>query len=119
MTDQRVRGEGDPPVGDSAVNEANAYSNRVVTEAKGTAATIVQAAQAYREQAVRDQVGALMAQRLHDALGSVVPDEARMPLVFMLTGGLLNAGMGYLEYAQVAEEMAKFADSMPWKKKRA
>jgi membrane protease subunit HflK len=42
---------------DSAVNEANAYSNRVVNEAKGTAATIVQAAQAYREQAVRDATG--------------------------------------------------------------
>jgi AcrR family transcriptional regulator len=69
--------------------------------------------------AVRDQVGALMAQRLHDALGPSVPDEASTPLVFMLTGGLLNAGMGYLEYPQVAEEMAKFADSMPWKKKRA
>ncbi len=68
--------------------------------------------------AVRDAVGALMAQRLHDALGSIVPDEARTPLVFMLTGGLLNAGMGYLEYAQVAEEMAKFADSMSWKKRR-
>ena len=68
--------------------------------------------------AVRDQVGALMAQRLHDALGPIVPDEARTPLVFMLTGGLLNAGMGYLDYPQVAEEMAKFADSMPWKKKR-
>ena len=68
--------------------------------------------------AVRDAVGALMAQRLHDALGSIVPDEARTPLVFMLTGGLLNAGMGYLEYAQVAEEMAKFADSMSWKTRR-
>lgn len=69
--------------------------------------------------AVRDRVGALMAQRLHDALGAIVPDEARTPLVFMLTGGLLNAGMGYLEYGQVADEMAQFADSMPWKRKRA
>jgi membrane protease subunit HflK len=42
---------------DSAVNEANAYSNRVVNEAKGDAATIVQAAEAYREQAVRDATG--------------------------------------------------------------
>lgn len=42
---------------DSAVNEANAYSNRVVNEAKGDAATIVQAAQAYREQTVRDATG--------------------------------------------------------------
>ncbi|HEX3699304.1 MAG TPA: FtsH protease activity modulator HflK [Phenylobacterium sp.] len=42
---------------DSAVNEANAYGNRVVNEAKGDAATIVQAAQAYREQTVRDATG--------------------------------------------------------------
>jgi membrane protease subunit HflK len=41
----------------SAINEANAYSNRVVNEAKGTAATIVQAAEAYREQSVRDATG--------------------------------------------------------------
>jgi hypothetical protein len=37
----------------------------------------------------------------------------------MLTGGLLNAGMGYLDYPQVAEEMATFADSMSWKRKRS
>ena len=69
--------------------------------------------------AVRDQVGALMAQRLHDALGAVVPEEARVPLVFMLTGGMLNAGMGYLGYQEAAEVMVTFADSMPWKRKRA
>jgi TetR/AcrR family transcriptional regulator, cholesterol catabolism regulator len=69
--------------------------------------------------AVRDQVGNLMAKRLDDALGAVVPAEALTPLVFMLTGGLLNAGMGYLEYSQVAEEMATFADAMAWKRKRS
>jgi AcrR family transcriptional regulator len=68
--------------------------------------------------ALRDQIGGLMAQRLDDAMGKVVPVEARMPLMFMLTGGLLNAGMGYLEYADVADQMAAFADSMPWKRKR-
>jgi AcrR family transcriptional regulator len=68
---------------------------------------------------LRDQIGDLMASRLNAALGSIVPPEARTPLVFMLTGGMLNAGMGYLSYAQVADEMAKFADLMPWKKKRA
>jgi hypothetical protein len=36
----------------------------------------------------------------------------------MLTGGLLNAGMGSVEYRQVADEMATFADSLQWKKKR-
>ena len=42
---------------DSAVNEANAYRNRVVQEAKGDAAKIVQSAQGYREQAVRTATG--------------------------------------------------------------
>jgi membrane protease subunit HflK len=41
----------------SAVNEADAYRNRVVNEAKGDAAKIVQSAQAYREQAVRTATG--------------------------------------------------------------
>jgi len=41
----------------SAVNEANAYRNKVVNEAKGTAAKVVQDAQAYREQSVRDALG--------------------------------------------------------------
>ena len=41
----------------SAINEANTYRNRVVNEAKGTAAQIVQSAQAYREQSVRDALG--------------------------------------------------------------
>ena len=42
---------------DSAVNEANAYRNRVVQEAKGDAAKIVQSAQGYREQSVRTALG--------------------------------------------------------------
>jgi len=42
---------------DSAVNEANAYKNRVVNEAKGNAAQIIQQAQAYRERVVRTADG--------------------------------------------------------------
>ncbi|HEV2531858.1 FtsH protease activity modulator HflK [Phenylobacterium sp.] len=42
---------------DSARNEANTYRNRVVNEAKGDGARIVQSAQAYREQSVRDALG--------------------------------------------------------------
>jgi membrane protease subunit HflK len=44
-------------VADSAVNEANAYRNKVVNEAKGDAAKIVQSAQGYREQVVREAQG--------------------------------------------------------------
>jgi membrane protease subunit HflK len=42
---------------DSAVNEANAYSNRVVNEAKGDAAKITQAAEGYRSQTVLEAEG--------------------------------------------------------------
>jgi membrane protease subunit HflK len=42
---------------DSAVNEGNAYRNRVVNEAKGDAAKIVQEAQGYREKAIREATG--------------------------------------------------------------
>jgi len=42
---------------DSAVNEANAYRNRVINEAKGTAAQITQSAEGYREKAVREATG--------------------------------------------------------------
>ncbi len=41
----------------SAVNQANAYRNRVINVAKGDAAQIVQSAQAYREQVVRTAQG--------------------------------------------------------------
>jgi modulator of FtsH protease HflK len=41
----------------SAINDANAYRNRVVNEAKGTAAKIVQDAQGYKEQVVREAQG--------------------------------------------------------------
>ena len=42
---------------ESAENEANAYRNRVVNEARGDAARITQAGEAYREQAVREATG--------------------------------------------------------------
>ena len=41
----------------SAVNQANAYRNRVINVAKGDAAQIVQSAQAYREQVVHTAQG--------------------------------------------------------------
>ena len=41
----------------SAINDANAYRNKVVNEARGTAAKIVQDAQGYREQVTREAQG--------------------------------------------------------------
>jgi AcrR family transcriptional regulator len=69
-------------------------------------------------QALNQQIGLLMTSRLETAMGDV-PQNLLTPLLFMLTGGMLNAGMGYVSYQQVADEMAQFADAMPWKKKRA
>jgi AcrR family transcriptional regulator len=68
--------------------------------------------------ALREQIGALMAGRLSAALDGIVPEDALTAVVFMLNGALLQAGMGYLEYGQVADEMARFADSTSWKKRR-
>jgi membrane protease subunit HflK len=42
---------------ESARNEANTYRNRVVNEAKGDAAKLIQSAEGYREQAVREATG--------------------------------------------------------------
>jgi membrane protease subunit HflK len=42
---------------ESSVNEANAYRNRKINEAKGDAAKIIQAAEGYREQVVREGAG--------------------------------------------------------------
>ena len=41
----------------SAINDANAYRNKVVNEARGSAAKIVQDAQGYREQVTREAQG--------------------------------------------------------------
>ncbi len=41
----------------SAINDANAYRNRVVNEAKGEAAKIIQASEGYRVQVVREAQG--------------------------------------------------------------
>ena len=69
-------------------------------------------------QAINRQIAELMAARLEQALGAHLADDARMPLLFMLTGGLLNAGMGYVEYRQVADEMSRFADAALAKRRR-
>jgi len=42
---------------ESARNDANTYRNRVVNEAKGDAAKLIQSAEGYREQAVREATG--------------------------------------------------------------
>ena len=41
----------------SSINEANTYRNRVVNEAKGTAAKITQAAEGYRQQVIARGAG--------------------------------------------------------------
>ena len=53
------------------INEANTYRNRVVNEAKGDAAKIVQAAQGYREQVVREAQG--QAARFNQIYAAIPP----------------------------------------------
>lgn len=65
------------------------------------------------------KIGAVMTDRIETALGDLLPDRARVPFLFMLTGGLLNAGMGYAEYRQIADEMADFVESVSWKRTRS
>jgi AcrR family transcriptional regulator len=69
-------------------------------------------------QALNQQIGGLMQERLEAAFGDLLPEEARVPLLFMLTGGMLHAGMRYRDYQQVADAMVRFADFLPGKRKR-
>jgi hypothetical protein len=69
-------------------------------------------------QAINGQIAVLMGDRIKAAFGDLLPPEAHVPLFFMLTGGLLNAGMGFVEYRDVTAEMVRFADALPLKKKR-
>lgn len=69
--------------------------------------------------ALRDRIGALMAARLQEALGPVVPEGSGRALVFLLTGGMLNAGMGYLRYDEVVAELVRFADAVRWQQVRS
>ncbi len=59
----------------SAINDANAYRNKVVNEARGAAAKIVQEAQGYREQVVR------YAQGQASAFDQLYPQYRRAPAV--------------------------------------
>ena len=52
---QRVASAGQEA--ESAINEANTYRNRVINEAKGDGARLIQSAQGYREQSVREAQG--------------------------------------------------------------
>lgn len=60
---------------ETAINEATAYQNRIIPEARGTAARIVQEAEAYRQQVVAEANGA--AQRFT----SILQEYAQAPEV--------------------------------------
>lgn len=68
-------------------------------------------------QALRNLIGALMTDRLSEALGPDVPDLARLGFTMMLTGSLLTSGMGLLDYRDLPGLLGGFADLLvdrPW-----
>jgi AcrR family transcriptional regulator len=58
---------------------------------------------------LREQIGALFAERLSSALGPKVPASSQLGLTMAFTGGLLTAGMGLLDYRAVAPMVAELA----------
>ena len=58
---------------------------------------------------LREQIGALFAERLAAALGPKVPPASQLGLTMAFTGGLLTAGMGQLDYRAVAPMVAELA----------
>jgi AcrR family transcriptional regulator len=58
---------------------------------------------------LREQIGALFAERLAAALGPMAPATSQLGLTMAFTGGLLTAGMGLLDYRAVAPMVAELA----------
>jgi AcrR family transcriptional regulator len=69
--------------------------------------------------ALRDQIGGVFAERLLAALGPEAPDEARLGLAMTLTGGLLMAGMGTLDYHSLGPLMAQFSSLLAPRRRRS
>ena len=68
---------------------------------------------------LRDQMGAVFVERLQEALGRDTTPELVSSLSFVLTGAMLMAGMGNLEYAELPERIASAAALMTGGKRRS
>lgn len=67
---------------------------------------------------LRDQMGSVFADRLQAALGPDATPEALLGLSMTLTGALLMAGMGNLDYRELGPHVAEFAALLSKKRKR-
>lgn len=56
---------------------------------------------------VRDRIGAAIAQRVRTALGADADPAVERALNLTYSGALLQAGMGYLPYGDIADRMAE------------
>ena len=61
-------------------------------------------------QRLRDRIGAAFNERLHTALGDEAEPAALRTLNLALSGALLQAGMGYFSYAELADRMREVAE---------
>jgi AcrR family transcriptional regulator len=68
---------------------------------------------------LRDRIGAVFADRLQAALGPDAAPEALLGLAMTLTGGLLMAGMGNLDYRELGPHVAGLASLLSKRRKRA
>jgi AcrR family transcriptional regulator len=68
---------------------------------------------------LRDQMGAVFVDRLQEALGRDAAPELVSSLSFVLTGAMLMAGMGNLEYAALPDRIAEAAALMTGAKRRS
>lgn len=67
---------------------------------------------------LRDQIGAVFVERLRNALGRDASPELVSALSFVLTGAMLMAGMGNLEYRDLPEQVASAASLMTGPRRR-
>jgi hypothetical protein len=68
---------------------------------------------------LRDQMGAVFVDRLQEALGRDATPGLVSSLSFVLTGAMLMAGMGNLEYAALPDRIAEAAALMTGAKRRS
>jgi hypothetical protein len=68
---------------------------------------------------LRDQMGAVFVGRLQEALGKDATPELINALALVLTGAMLMAGMGNLDYRDLPERMAQAAALMTGTRRRS
>jgi AcrR family transcriptional regulator len=62
---------------------------------------------------LREQIGAVFSRRMGAALGEELPQVAAFGLTMTFVGALLSAGMGLLDYRDIAGLLSAFAGLLP------